>query len=122
MGRKVLVVDDSRSIVALVRIALENAGHEVFTAEDGEEGLRRLDEAGGMDLVICDLNMPGMDGIEMLRKAKSSEQHRFTPFLMLTTETQERMREQARAAGARAWISKPFTEEQLLDAVTKLIR
>jgi two-component system chemotaxis response regulator CheY len=106
----------------MVRIALENAGYEVYSAGNGEEGLICLDEAGGADLVICDLNMPKVDGIEMLREAKSSEKHRFTPFLMLTTETQKKMREQAREAGARAWIGKPFTEEQLLDAVTKLLR
>lgn len=121
MPRKVLVVDDSKSIVAMVQYSLERAGYEVLVAYDGEEGLERLEEAGGANLIICDLNMPRMDGLAMLRAVKASA-HSSVPFVVLSTEVHEKMRQQAKEAGARAWIIKPFKEEQLLGAVKKFIK
>jgi len=121
MPQKVLVVDDSKSIVAMIRYSLERAGYEVLVAHDGEEGLQRLEEAGGADLIICDLNMPRMDGFAMLRAVKASA-HSSIPFVVLSIEAQENMRQQARDLGARAWIIKPFKEEQLLGAVRKFIK
>ena len=121
MPQKVLVVDDSKSIVAMIRYSLERAGYEVLVAHDGLEGLQKLEESDGADLIICDLNMPRMDGLTMLREVKASA-HSSIPFLVLSIEANEKMRQQARQAGARAWIIKPFKEEQLLGAVKKFIK
>ena len=122
MAKKVLVVDDSRSIVAMVRYSLEKTGYQVFSAHDGQEGLERLKETGGTDIIICDLNMPNMDGLTMLKAVKASSEYVGIPFLMLTTEAQQSMRQQAKEAGARAWIIKPFTDEQIRGAVEKFIK
>ncbi len=121
MPRKVLVVDDSKSIIAMIQYSLERAGYEVLVAYDGEEGLRKLEEAGGVDLIVCDLNMPRMDGFTMLRAVKASA-HSSVPFVVLSIEAHEKKRQQAREAGARAWIIKPFKEEQLLGAVQRFIK
>ncbi len=122
MAKKVLVVDDSKSIVAMVQYALEKVGYQVLTAHDGQEGLERLKEASGTDIIICDLNMPNMDGLTMLKAVKASPEYAGIPFLMLTTEAQQSMRQQAKEAGARAWIIKPFTDEQIRGAVEKFIK
>ena len=120
---KILVVDDSKAMVAMIKLTLEKAGHEVATGSTGVEGLLRLDEAGGdVDLIICDLNMPEMDGLDMLRKVRESEAGRRIPFMMLTTEIKSETRQQAKEAGASAWMIKPFNEEQILDAVNRLLR
>lgn len=116
------MVDDSRSIVAMVQYALEKVGYQVFSAHDGQDGLERLKEAGGADIIICDLNMPNMDGLAMLKAVKASPEYAGIPFLMLTTEAQQSMRQQAKEAGARAWIIKPFTDEQICRAVEKFIK
>ncbi len=116
------MVDDSKSIVAMVQYALEKAGYQVFSAHDGQEGLERLKETGGTDIIICDLNMPNMDGLTMLKAVKASSEYVGIPFLMLTTEAQQSMRQQAKEAGARAWIIKPFTDEQIRGAVEKFIK
>ncbi len=121
MPQKVLVVDDSKSIIAMIQYSLERAGYEVLVAYDGEEGLERLEGAGGANLIICDLNMPRMDGLAMLKAVKASV-HSSIPFVVLSTEANENMRQQAKQAGARAWIIKPFKEEQLLGAVKKFIK
>ena len=122
MAKKVLVVDDSKSIVAMVRYSLEKTGYQVFSAHDGQEVLERLKEAQGADIIICDLNMPNMDGLTMLKAVKASPEYAGIPFLMLTTEAQQSMRQQAKEAGARAWIIKPFTDEQIRGAVEKFIK
>ncbi len=122
MAQKVLVVDDSKSIVTMIQYSLEKDGYEVHLAGNGEEGLKILEDTGGVDLIVCDLNMPVMDGMSMLREVKSSVRHSSIPIIILTTEAKEDVREEARQAGARAFIIKPFTEEQLLVAVRKFIK
>ncbi len=121
MAKTVLIVDDSASMRTVVRIALTRAGYEVLEAGDGVEGLQRLDAAGRVQLVISDVNMPQMDGISFVREIKKSARHKFTPVIMLTTEGQEQKKEEGRAAGAKAWIVKPFLPPQLVDAVNKLV-
>jgi two-component system chemotaxis response regulator CheY len=105
----------------VVRLALTRAGYEVLEAGDGKEGLAQLEKAGKVHLIVSDVNMPVMDGISFVKEVKQHPRHRFTPVVMLTTEGQDAKKEQGRAAGAKAWIVKPFNPPQLLDAVSKLI-
>ncbi len=120
MSKTILAVDDSRSIRDMVRFALEPLGYEILEAEDGVEGLERLGGAK-VDLVITDLNMPNMDGIEFMRAVRQEERYTGLPMVMLTTEGQaEKMREGKRA-GASGWIVKPFNELQLELTVKKFL-
>ena len=119
MPKTILIVDDSSSLRTVVRLALVRAGYEVLEAGDGIEGLEQL-EKGRVNLIVSDVNMPRMDGIAFVRKLKENARHKFTPVIMLTTESQESKKAEGRAAGARAWITKPFQPSQLVDAVNKL--
>ncbi len=121
MPKTILIVDDSSSLRTVVKMALERAGYAVLEAGDGKEALSRLDAAGKVNLIVSDVNMPQMDGITFVTEVKKHPRHRFTPVIMLTTEGQEAKKEQGRAAGAKAWITKPFNPPQLLDAVSKLV-
>ncbi|CAH0225354.1 Chemotaxis protein CheY [Massilia sp. Bi118] len=122
MAKTIMVVDDSISIRQVVGIALRQAGYEVIEACDGNDALVRLGALGGqkVNLIISDVNMPNMDGIAFVRELKTRPAYKFTPVLMLTTESQEEKKEQGKAAGARAWMVKPFKPEALLAAVQKL--
>ena len=119
MAKTILIVDDSSSLRTVVRIALQRAGYDVQEAGDGQEALTRLDELSKVHLIVSDVNMPRMDGITFVGKVKQHPRHRFAPVVMLTTEGQDAKKE--RAAGAKAWIVKPFNPPQLLDAVSKLV-
>ncbi|MES2960637.1 MAG: response regulator [Pseudomonadota bacterium] len=121
MAKTVLIVDDSSSLRTVVKMALVRAGYDVLEGGDGVEGLAALDKAAKVHLIVSDVNMPNMDGITFLTQVKQHPRHKFTPVVMLTTEGQDAMKEKGRAAGAKAWIVKPFNPPQLLDAVSKLI-
>jgi len=121
MAKTILIVDDSSSLRTVVKMALTRAGYDVLEANDGQEGLTALDKAAKVHLIVSDVNMPNMDGITFVKQVKLHPRHRFTPVVMLTTEGQDAKKEQGRAAGAKAWIVKPFNPPQLLDAVSKLI-
>ena len=121
MAKTILVVDDSTSLRTVVKLTLQRAGYDVLEAGDGREGLAALEKAGRVHLIVSDVNMPSMDGIAFLTQVKQHARHKFTPVVMLTTEGQDARKEQGRAAGAKAWIVKPFNPPQLLDAVSKLI-
>ncbi len=121
MAKTILIVDDSSSLRTVVRIALTRAGYEVLEAGDGAEALKVLDKAGKVNLIVSDVNMPNMDGITFLTQVKAHAKHKFTPVIMLTTEGQDTKKEQGRAAGAKAWMVKPFNPTQLLDAVSRLV-
>jgi len=121
MPKTIPIVDDSSSLRTVVKIALARAGYDVLEAGDGKEGLGQLDKAGKVHLIVSDVNMPNMDGITFVTEVKKHPRHRFTPVIMLTTEGADGKKEQGRAAGAKAWITKPFNPPQLLDAVSKLI-
>jgi two-component system chemotaxis response regulator CheY len=116
----IMVIDDSRSLREVVRIALATAGYEVVEAADGQEALGRLGERR-FHLIICDVNMPVMDGISFVRHVKQLPRHRFVPIIMLTTETRENRKWEGQQAGAKAWVVKPFRPEQMLQAVAKLV-
>jgi two-component system, chemotaxis family, chemotaxis protein CheY len=121
MTKSILIVDDSSSLRTVVKLALVRAGYEVHEAGDGQEGLAKLESVSKVNLIVSDVNMPNMDGITFVTRVKQHPRHKFTPVIMLTTEGQDAKKEQGRAAGAKAWIVKPFNPPQLLDAVSKLI-
>jgi two-component system chemotaxis response regulator CheY len=120
MAKTILVVDDSLSMRQVVGLALKGAGYEVIEACDGKDGLSKLD-GKKVNLIISDVNMPNMDGISFLKEVKKSPAHKFTPVIMLTTESQEDKKKQGQEAGAKAWIVKPFQPDQLVNAVSKLV-
>jgi two-component system chemotaxis response regulator CheY len=119
MSKTVMVVDDSSSFRTVVKLALQKAGYTVIEAGDGKDAVGKL---GGqkINLIVCDVNMPNMDGLAFLRHIKAMTAYKFTPVIMLTTESQESKKAEGRAAGARAWITKPFQPSQLVEAVNKL--
>jgi two-component system chemotaxis response regulator CheY len=120
MGKTILIVDDSASVRQVVGIALRGAGYDVIEGVDGADGLTKLD-GKKIHLIISDVNMPRMDGISFVREAKKLPAYKFTPIIMLTTESEERKKLEGQAAGAKAWVVKPFQPAQMLAAVSKLI-
>lgn len=120
MTRTALVVDDSPSMRQMVAFTLQQAGFEVRQGGDGEEGLQQLAGAS-VSLIITDLNMPRMDGIRFIREVRARAQYRFTPILMLTTESQDAKKQEGKAAGATGWIVKPFEPARLLQVVAKVL-
>ena len=121
MPKTILIVDDSESLRLVVKLALTRAGYQVAEAEDGKRALAQLDALPKVHLIVSDVNMPNMDGITFVTHVKKHPRHKFAPVVMLTTEGQDAKKEQGRAAGAKAWIVKPFSPPQLLDAVAKLV-
>lgn len=120
MRKKILVIDDSASLRQVVSIALNTAGYDVIEAQDGQEAINKLDGTK-FHLVICDVNMPVMDGITFVKKVKTMAGYRFLPIIMLTTESRESRKQEGQDAGAKAWIVKPFRPDQILNAVSKLV-
>jgi len=119
MAKTILIVDDSSSLRKVVAMSLKSAGYEVVEAEDGRDALGKLD-GRKVHLIISDVNMPNMDGITFLKAVKANASYKFTPVIMLTTETTDEKKQQGKEAGARAWVTKPFQPPQLLDAVSRL--
>ncbi|MDP3653476.1 MAG: response regulator [Rhodoferax sp.] len=119
MAKTILVIDDSTSLRQVVKIALTGAGYNVIEAGDGQAALALLD-GRQVHMAVCDVNMPIMNGIEFVKATKKLPSYKFMPILMLTTESQEARKEEGRAAGAKAWMVKPFSPSQLVSAVGKL--
>ena len=119
MSATVLIVDDSQTVRQQVNLALSQAGFTAVEAADGLQGVSRI-EAGGIDCVICDVNMPNMNGIEMVEKVKSDGRFTSLPIVMLTTEGAMELIQKAKKAGASGWIVKPFKADLLIAAVRKL--
>ncbi|TMP27898.1 two-component system response regulator [Pseudoalteromonas rubra] len=120
MSKTILVVDDSDSLRQVVNIALTGAGYQVIEACDGKDALSKL-TGNKVHLIISDVNMPNMNGIEFVKNVKQLPQYKFTPVIMLTTENQQSMMEEGKKAGAKAWMVKPFKPAQMLQAVSKLL-
>ena len=116
----VLVVDDSTSLRQVVAISLQSKGYTVIQAANGSEALAKCD-CTKINLVVSDVNMPIMDGIDFVTAMKKLPRYKFTPVIMLTTEAGNAMKDRGRAAGVKAWVVKPFKPEQMLTAVAKLI-
>jgi len=121
MSKTIMTVDDSKSVRQMVSFTLQQAGFQVMEAEDGADALRKLND-GKVNMVITDLNMPNMNGIELTRALRADANHKFVPIILLTTESQDAKKQEGRAAGATGWIVKPFNPEQLLAVVNKVMR
>ncbi len=119
MAKTIMIVDDSASMRMVVGIALKGAGYAVLEGRDGNDALSKL-TGQKVHLIISDVNMPGMDGISFVKAVKLLPAYKFTPIIMLTTESNEARKREGQAAGARAWVVKPFQPEQLLNAVQRL--
>lgn len=121
MTKTILVVDDSASLRQVVSISLKGAGYHVIEANDGKDALGKLD-GQKIHLVISDVNMPNMDGITFVKEMKKLPSYKFTPVVMLTTEGQDSKKQEGQAAGAKAWIVKPFVPSQMINALSRLIQ
>ncbi len=123
MAKTILIVDDSASLRRVVQIALTGAGYEVLEATDGKDALAKISKLAGkkLHLIISDVNMPNMNGIEFVTEVKKDPSYKFTPVIMLTTESEDAAKQKGREAGAKAWIVKPFNPTQMINAVSKLI-
>ncbi|PLW83949.1 response regulator [Kineobactrum sediminis] len=117
---RILTVDDSNSLRRMVAFTLQQAGHEVTQAVDGSDGLQKAKD-NAIDLALVDVNMPVMGGIALVRELRALTNYRKTPILMLTTESSAEMKQEGRAAGATGWIIKPFSPDQLLQIVDKVL-
>ena len=120
MAKTIMVVDDSASLRQVVSIALKGAGYDIIEASDGKDGLSKL-TGQKVHLIVSDVNMPNMDGITMVKEIKQNPAYKFTPVIMLTTESQESKKTEGKAAGVKAWMVKPFKPDQMLAAVSKLV-
>jgi len=118
--KKILAVDDSLSIRKSLSFILGQEGYEVVEAEDGVDALEKA-QADKFALIITDINMPRMDGIELTKQIRQTQGYKFTPIIALTTENQQEKMEEGKAAGATGWIVKPFTAEKLLAVVKKIV-
>jgi two-component system chemotaxis response regulator CheY len=119
--KQILTVDDSSSIRQMVSFTLTKAGYQVAEAVDGRDGLAKAGQ-NKFDLIITDLNMPNMDGIQMITALRKLPSYHFTPILMLTTESQGEKKDEGRKAGATGWIVKPFKADQLIAVLQKLVK
>ena len=120
MSKTILIVDDSDSLRQVVSIALSGVGYTVLEACDGKDGLLKLGD-NRVHLIISDVNMPNMNGIEFVKSVKQLSKYKFTPVVMLTTERQKHLLGESKKAGAIAWMEKPFRPDQMVEAVSKLI-
>ena len=117
---RILVVDDSPSLRQMLQIILQNSGHDVVCAEDGKQAIDMATEQQ-FELVLSDFNMPQLTGPEFITMLRLLPQYRFTPVLLLTTETDEDKKNLGRVSGASGWLKKPFDPEQLIDTVNSLL-
>ena len=120
MAKTVLSVDDSASVRQMVKLTLSGAGYDVIQANDGAEGLAKAQEKP-VDLVVTDLNMPNMNGLQLIRELRKLPAYKGTPILFLTTESDAAIKQEAKTAGATGWITKPFQQDQLLAVVKKVL-
>lgn len=120
MAKTILIVDDSASLRQVVGISLRGAGYDVIEACDGRDALAKL-TGQKVHLIVSDVNMPNMDGISLVKAVKQLPAYKFTPIVMLTTETADAKKKAGQEAGAKAWVVKPFRPEQLLAVAQKLV-
>lgn len=120
MGKTILAVDDSSTIRMALSSTLKDAGYKIIEAKDGQDAIEQLD-SGEISMLITDLNMPRVDGIELIRHVRRSAFCRFMPIIMLTTEANDKKKQEGKAAGASGWIVKPFKPQQLLSVVNMVL-
>lgn len=116
----ILAVDDSASMRQMVTFALKNAGHEVVEAVDGVDALSAA-KSNKVGLVITDVNMPNMDGIQLIKELRTLPDYKFIPILMLTTESSPEKKQEGKTAGATGWLVKPFNPDQLIATINKVL-
>jgi len=121
MSKRILTVDDSGSIRQMVGFVLKEAGYDVVSAVDGQDAVEKMKESP-VEMMITDLNMPNMDGIELIRWTRANPDHKFIPVIMLTTESQMDKKQLGKEAGATGWIVKPFNPDQLLSVVRRVMK
>lgn len=119
MQKRIMAVDDSKTMRDMVVFTLSNAGFDVDSAEDGQKALSALDHHK-VDLIITDLNMPNMDGLSLIRNLRADPKYRTVPILMLTTEADAEKKAEGRAAGATGWLVKPFNPEKLVELANRV--
>ena len=122
MSKTILIVDDSASIRALLNMNLTEAGFNVLEADDGKDALKYFNGDHNIDLLLTDLHMPNMNGLELIKEVRKKEEFRYMPILFLTTETKPELKKEAKSAGATGWITKPFDKEKLLNVIKKVLR
>lgn len=122
MSKVIMTVDDSISIRQMVSFSLKKEGYDVVEAVDGVDAIKKLNEGNPVHMMITDLNMPNMDGIELIKNVRTNAKYRFMPIIMLTTESQEERKQAGKSAGATGWIVKPFNPEQLLGVIRKVLK
>jgi two-component system chemotaxis response regulator CheY len=120
MSKTIMTVDDSPSIRQMINFTLQKAGYEVMQAEDGMDAVEKLGSAT-VNMIITDLNMPRMNGIELIKSVRTKAQYKFMPIIMLTTESDDSKKQEGKDAGATGWIVKPFKPEQLIGVVKKVL-
>ena len=121
MSKVIMTVDDSVSIRQMVSFTLKQAGYEVIEAVDGQDALAKI-EGSAVHMLITDLHMPNINGIELITQVRTKQEFKFIPIIMLTTESQDGRKQEGKAAGATGWIVKPFKPEQLLMVIKKVLR
>ena len=123
MSKQVLVVDDSRSIREVLGSTLENEGYAITKCEDGEIAVDNVKkEHTQYDLIMTDINMPNRDGISLIAELRKLDEYKYTPILVLTTESQSEKKMEAKEAGATGWIVKPFEKEKLLTTIGRVLK
>jgi two-component system, chemotaxis family, chemotaxis protein CheY len=122
MSKVIMTVDDSVSIRQMVRFTLTREGYDVLVAVDGVDALKKLNGGNMVNMMITDLNIPNMDGIELIRNVRANAIYKFMPIIMLTTESQEERKQAGKTAGATGWIVKPFKPDQLLGVIRKVLK
>lgn len=120
MGKTIMIVDDSASMRQMVSFTLKDAGYGVIEAFDGKDALAKINSTP-IHMLISDVNMPNMNGPEMVRQVRANPAYRFIPIIMLTTESHDSKKQEGKSAGATGWIVKPFKQEQLLAVVKKVL-
>lgn len=119
MSKRVMIVDDSKATRSMVAFTLRRAGYEVLEAENGEQALSAIGQTS-IDCLITDVNMPGMDGMELVQRMRADQVHRTLPILLLTTTFDGSKKNSAFEAGATGWLGKPFLPAELIEAVAKI--
>jgi two-component system, chemotaxis family, chemotaxis protein CheY len=120
MTKTIMTADDSASMREMIAFTLRNAGYDVIEAVDGKDALGKINGTS-VNMLITDLNMPNMDGIELIRQVRALPQYKYVPIVMLTTESQDEKKQAGKSAGATGWIVKPFRGEQLVAVTKKLL-
>lgn len=121
MAKTIMTADDSASMRQMITFTLQQAGYDVVEAEDGKDALSKA-ESANIDMLITDLNMPNMNGMELIEAIRKIEKYKFIPIVMLTTESDAEKKKQGKAAGATGWLVKPFQPPQLTAVVKKVLR